>query len=261
MLRLKRNLPVSWIGVQTLRIGVQEPAVALQVTDDDARAIVAMREGISKAELVRAVGRNRADELIESLAGCFDSSTPTPLRVRIAGKLPLAESLRVLVRSAHVASGAEAATLLMPVTMWRLTDKTWQHYLVSDRQCLPVIVGDKRVTFGPLWHGNRSACWRCANPTPPHPLPLPVDTDGAIRLDAFEVATVLGCAAEVLRRVQTGALSLGDEALLDRETGAVTWRHVEPLATCPCQADLSAPAEQQGSEREREDSAPTQRIA
>ena len=261
MLRLRANLPVSWIGVDTMRVGVQDPAVALRVTDDEARAIVAMREGLSKSELVRSVGRVRANEIVTALSECFDATSPEITRIRVSGKTPIATPLRMLVRDAHLAAGIETATVLMPVTMWKMGDKTWQRYLINDRLCLPVVVGDRYVTFGPLWRGDGNLCWRCANPSPPHPLPLPDDAAGAIRFDPLETAVVLGCAGEVLRRLQRGELAIGEEASLDRHDGQVTWRQVPPLATCPCQADLFAPKSLQGIEKADADCVPTRQIA
>ena len=261
MLRLRANLPVSWIGVDTMRVGVQDPAVALRVTDDEARAIVAMREGLSKSELVRCVGRVRANALIDALAECFDTATPEVTRVRVSGKIPIALALRDLVRDSHLTAGIDTATVLMPVTMWKMGDKTWQRYLITDRLCLPVVVGDRYVTFGPLWRGDGNLCWRCANPNPPHPLPLPDDAASAIRFDALETAMVLGCAGEVLRRLQRGELAIGQEATLNRQNGLVTWRQVQPLATCPCRADLFGPQSRPEIETADAGCAPTRQIA
>ena len=256
MLRLKQRLPITWTSPTTLRVGVEPPAVELAVSDDEARAINAMREGTSKAALTRAVGRRRAAELLLALGPLLETGERTMPRVRVSGESSLADAVRALVRGARVSSGSDPATVLMPVCDWRVSERMWQRYLATERTCLPVVVGDQTVTVGPLWDPPASACWKCAHPSPPHPLPLPEESALAVRLDALEEALVVGCAAEVLRRLRDGSMQPGEEAVLHREHGSVSWRRVEPDPECACRFELSELPAIGGTSKEPSDCAP-----
>ena len=262
MLRLKQRLPLTWTGLTTLRVGVQDPAVTLEVTDEEARAISKMREGITKAALVKAAGRKRAAELVKTLQHLLDDTQEEiEHRIRVTGTTPLADGVRRLVKHARMGSGSEHATVLVPVVPWRLEERSWQRYLTGARPCLPVVVGDQQVTIGPLWEPGVSACWRCAHPISPHPVPLPDESRFALALRPLEEAVVIGVMAEALRRLRTGELVAGDEAVFDRETRQVSWRHVAPDAQCPCQFDLLARSGAEGTVMDHGDCGRTQLIA
>ena len=247
MLKLKQRLPLTWTSPTTLRVGVEHPSADLTVSDDEARVITAMREGVSRAQLTRAAGRRRSAELLMALGPLLDTSACTLPRIRVTGDSELASAVRDLVRRARVSSGAEPATVLVPVCDWRLSDRMWQRYLSAERTCLPIIVGDQTITVGPYWQPPVSACWKCAHPAPPHPLPLPEESALATRLDPLEASLVVGCAAEALRRLRDGRLHPGDEAVLQREDGSVTWRRVEADPACACRFELQESQDSAGT--------------
>jgi len=260
ILRLDPSRPIVWRSPFSLQIGVDPVAVILDEVDDgDARLIATLSVGATRAALDRTataalVAPARVDDLLRRLAPALvrdgePSQPDRPLALVVRGNAHGRERVaRVLAEagctvSDHSASDLrstdtiDAAVLVSHHVVDPLEHLGW---LRRDIVHLPVILGERAVTIGPIVTPGHSPCLACleqhradvdaAWPAIGSQLwgrPATTDTPLATTLAALEAFTML-------RRLVTGRASAGESIrldLVDDDRTVITWG---PSERCGC---------------------------
>ena len=168
VLRLVSDLPLVWRTPSSLQFGSDEPVVVLEnVTDGEDRLLTTLSAGISPtgyAMLARSLGvpDDDADALLAHLAPVLvgDAADALP-RAAVLGDSPLARSVGALLRSADVLASPEESAIVVLVADWVLAPADHLAWLNRDVPHLPVVVGERTVTVGPLVEPGDGPCLYC----------------------------------------------------------------------------------------------------
>jgi len=224
ILRLDPSRPIVWRSPFSLQIGVDPVAAILERVDDgDARLIATLSTGATRPALERtaaaaAVTPERLDELLRLLAPALlpesTSSTPErPWTVAVRGSAPGRDRVaRILAEAGctiatepaprrRAAESIDAAILISHHVVDPIEHLAW---LRRDIVHVPVILGERAVTVGPLVLPGESPCLACleqqrADVDPAWPAigsqlwgrPAAMDTPLATTLASLEVLTLL----------------------------------------------------------------------
>jgi bacteriocin biosynthesis cyclodehydratase domain-containing protein len=257
VLRIDPRVPLVWRDPTSMQFGVDEPRVILRDLDPTTeRMIAALTAGVSPSGLAM-IGGAKAGALLDQLAAVLESATPSVARVVIVGRSTVADRLAAVLTTEHCtvervrdAAAAEDrdADLGIAVGEFVLDPQLHGLWLRRDVPHLPAIVGDLRVSIGPLVEPGSSPCLHCVHL-------WRRDTDAAWPAIAAQVwgrTAAIGElaateAAAAIARLAVGRLRNGpgtaQRHLIELATGA---RSVEAVAVhpeCECSDDLGGAAE------------------
>jgi bacteriocin biosynthesis cyclodehydratase domain-containing protein len=267
VLKVRTGVPLVWRSPRSLQFGVDTPLVVLDDLDDGAERLVsALVGGISRSGLdmmARTLGVD-AVELLARLAPVLEPVLGPVLEpvlepelepavmpaVVVTGSGPLADELRTMLRQQGVlAESGQLPELVAVVADWVIAPDDHGRWLRRDVPHLPVVVGDRGVTIGPLVEPGSGPCLYCVQLTR-------TDSDPAWPAIASQLwgrpapplsRIALGeAAARTAREIQArltaespGRGAAATSLHLDARDGAVSSRVWRPHAACRC----AAPAE------------------
>lgn len=181
ILRLDPRRPLVWRTPHSMQIGIDPVIATLEHVDDrDAHLIAALSAGITRSGLAviaerAAVAPQRVDALLAELAACLViAPTPEPMvsrgRIAVVGTVPAAAKVAgLLAESGHPVittarsdgmrtRGIAAAVLVSHHVIDPIEHLSW---LRRDIPHLPVVIGERAATVGPLVEPGATACLAC----------------------------------------------------------------------------------------------------
>lgn len=170
VLRLDPSLPLLWRTPTSVQFGTDEPVVVLEdVTEGEDRLLATLGAGISATGygmLARTLGvsAEAAGALLEAVAPLLATEETVALgRVAVMGDSVLARSVAGLLSSRGVVGSPEEAALVVLVADWVVTPADHGRWLNRDVPHLPVVVGERTVTVGPLVEPGFGPCLYCVH--------------------------------------------------------------------------------------------------
>jgi bacteriocin biosynthesis cyclodehydratase domain-containing protein len=285
-IRLDPRLPLVWRTPDSLQLGVDRPPVVLTaVSRLDERLLDALRHGISRGGLDMIADTEggspaQVTQLLDLVRPALlpprdPEARPAPptAPVSIVGGGPTADRIQdALSRAGHdvrraaatLPAGAddrgERPALAVIVAHFAIAPAVYGHFSREDMPHLPVVLGDRQATVGPLVEPGRTVCCYCldlhrrdADPAWPAMATqlLGRDSGSDAGLAAGEVAALAARPAHRLLATGENALA-SHQAVLDVGTGRVTRRGASPHPLCGCRAlpgTATAPAAPIGAGR------------
>lgn len=247
-LRLDPAVPLVWRTTTTLQLGGLHPlAVFPDVSHDDELLLAALRRGTTRAGLqaiadVRRMPSGAAEGMLERVRDGLVPEHRRPDAAVVVGEGRFAELLDAALRSDGRDPVPGRVRLAVLVAPWLVLPADAAVWLRRDVPHLPIVLGDRTVTVGPLVRPGETPCLHClelaridADPAWPavagQLLALPAPEPGALA-----TAHALSLAARTVLRALGGEEPSGRQTVLDTVTGSVgerTWsRHPE----CRCAA-------------------------
>jgi len=226
VLRLDPRWPLLWRSPSSVQFGSDEPAAVLhEVSEAEDRLIATLAAGISEsgfAMLAESLGvtPDRSQALLDVVEPVLAREAESPSRVAaVLGDSALARSVASLLSSAHALGSPDDAAVVVLVADWVVAPADHLPWLNRDVPHLPVVVGERAITVGPLVEPGTGPCLYCVH---------------LARVD--DDAAWLAIATQLLGRAgrEVGALEVADAAVftarrvLDRLRGGgvtgVSWR-------------------------------------
>jgi len=274
-IRLDPRLPLVWRTPDSLQIGVDRPPVVLTaVSRLDERLLDALRHGISRGGLDMIAATEGATpaqvtQLLDLVRpalvpprdpgvaapdpdGASAGRHPRTGPVAVVGVGPTAQLVAdALVRAGHgvrrphPAEDADPRTALaVVVAHFAIAPAVYGRWSREDVPHLPVVLGDRQATVGPLVEPGRTVCCYCldlarrdADPAWPAMATQLLGRDSGS--DAGLVpAELAALAARPVDRLLTGGGNAldGHQVVLDVRTGRLTRRASRPHPLCGCRA-------------------------
>lgn len=170
VLRLAEDLPLLWRTPTSVQVGSDEPAVVLDdVAEGEDRLLAALAAGVSETGFAMlaesgGVDAGRADALLAALTPVLVGRRP-PSRpgAGVLGDSPLARGIAGLLSASDAFTGPDDANLVVLVADWVLAPADHLRWLNRDVPHLPVVVGDRSVTIGPLVEPGVGPCLYCVH--------------------------------------------------------------------------------------------------
>lgn len=170
VLRLDPGLPMLWRSPTSVQFGADEPAAVLsEVTEGEDRLLAALAAGVSEtgfAMLADSLGvsAERSQALLEALAPVLARETALPPQVAaVLGDGALARAIAGLLSASDALGSVEDAALIVLVADWVVSPADHLRWLNRDVPHLPVVVGDRGATVGPVVEPGVGPCLYCVH--------------------------------------------------------------------------------------------------
>ena len=170
VLRLAGDLPLLWRTPSSVQFG-SDPAVVVldDVSDGEDRLLAALAVGVSATGydmLARSLGVavERAHALLDAVAPALVEEVAVPRgRVAVLGASGLARAVAGLLAAEGVLAGPEEAEVVVLVADGVVAPADHTRWLNRDVPHLPVVVGERAVTVGPLVEPGLGPCLYCVH--------------------------------------------------------------------------------------------------
>lgn len=246
-LRLDPDIPLVWRTTTSLQLGGLAPvAIFPEVSRDEELLLAALRRGVTRDGLgaIGAVGRMPPGAVDEMLARVGQALIPDPgaPAALVVGDGPLARALDGALRASGRVPSPGRARLAVLVAPWLVLPADAAVWLRRDVPHLPVVVGDRIVSVGPLVHPGTAPCLHCVErhrlDEDPTRVAVAAQLLGlpAPNLGPLAMAHALSLAARVAVDALEDRAAPGLELRVDTGTGAVSERVWAPHPECRCAA-------------------------
>lgn len=169
VLRLVPDLPLLWRTPSSVQFG-SEPVVVLDdVSEGEDRLLATLAAGISETGFAMLAGTlgvspEASAALLDALGPVLVTDVETsPARVAVLGDSALARSVAGLLSSVGVLGSPEEAAVVVLVADWVVAPADHTRWLNRDVPHLPVVVGERAVTVGPLVEPGLGPCLYCVH--------------------------------------------------------------------------------------------------